>query len=285
MDKGSRTTGNRVQAMRNQAHARGATRVAAREPKQKIQIPKPSVQVVKNVSGWLVFSLLIVGAYFALQHLLPVVNQPIATVDVKGNLNYVSQREVQKRLEPYLVNKFLEVDLSVVSDELKDMPWVEHAEVRRVWPNKIEIVIKEQLPVARWGDDSLLNSAGETFAVPDLAPYMELPQLFGPLRSTKSVMNQYHNLAQMLRPLGFDIASLEMRDQGSWIIYTKQGLTILLGRDHLVDKMRRFALVFDSALKADVANIKQIDLRYANGVAVQWLEEQQPKLSNATAVR
>lgn len=284
MDKGSRQTTTQESAARRNTRARGATRKVVREPILTRNIPTPSSAVVKNIAGWMLFSILLVSVYFATQHLLPVLNQPIEQVDVKGNLNYVSQREVQKRLEPYLVDKFLEVDLVAINEELKNMPWVEHAEVRRVWPNRIEILIKEQLPVARWGQEFLLNTEGQTFAAPDIEAYQHLPQLFGPLRATKTVMNQYHNLSQMLRPLGFEIANLEMREQGSWVITTKQELKILLGRDHLVEKMRRFSIVFEKALKQDVAKIKQIDLRYSNGVAVQWHEEQ-ALLSQARTIR
>jgi cell division protein FtsQ len=57
---------------------------------------------------------------------------------------------------------------------------------------------------------------------------------------------------------------------------------ILLGRDHLVDKMRRFAGIHDKVLKQQIANIARIDLRYANGLAVAWREPVPPTATEAT---
>ena len=43
-------------------------------------------------------------------------------------------------------------------------------------------------------------------------------------------------------------------EYGSWFISTAQGVDILLGRDHLVDKIRRFASIHDKVLKQQIAN-------------------------------
>ena len=51
---------------------------------------------------------------------------------------------------------------------------------------------------------------------------------------------------------------------------------ILLGRDHVVEKMRRFAAIYERELKEQSANIARIDLRYANGLAVAWREPVEP---------
>ena len=83
-------------------------------------------------------------------------------------------------------------------------------------------------------------------------------------------MQQYQMLSQMLRPLGFSITRLELRERGSWFLSTGQGVEILLGRDHLVEKMRRFISIYEKTLKEQIANIERVDLRYPNGLAVAW---------------
>jgi len=155
------------------------------------------------------------------------------------------------------------------------MPWIAHAEVRRVWPDQVVIRLEEQLPVARWGDEALLNNQGQAFTPRELANYEHLPQLFGPQRAQQQVMQQYQVLSQMLRPLGFSIVRLELRERGSWFLTTGAssagpGIELLLGRDHLVEKMRRFIAIYDKTLKEQITNIARIDLRYSNGLAVGW---------------
>ena len=144
-----------------------------------------------------------------------------------------------------------------------------HAEVRRVWPDQIDVRLEEQLPIARWGDEALLNNQGQAFAPRELAHYEHLPQLYGPKRAQQQVMQQYQVLSQMLRPMGFSVARLELRERGSWFLSTAQGIELLLGRDHLVEKVRRFSAIYDKALKAQQTNIARIDLRYANGYALR----------------
>src|SRR5690606_1265945 len=73
-------------------------------------------------------------------------------------------------------------------------------------------------------------------------------------------------------PLGFSIARLELRARGSWFLTTSQGIELLLGRDQVIEKMRRFTAIYQQALVQESENIARIDLRYANGLAVAWHE-------------
>ena len=147
------------------------------------------------------------------------------------------------------------------------------------------IRLEEQLPIARWGEEALLNNNGQAFAPNNLSNYEHLPQLHGPKRAQQRVMQQYQMLSQMLRPLGFSIASLELRDRGSWFLTTSQGIELLLGRDHVVEKMRRFSAIYQKALQAQGENIARIDLRYANGLAVAWREPLPTATETTVAVK
>jgi cell division protein FtsQ len=213
--------------------------------------------------------------------LLPYADRPITKINVQGDLSYISQQAVQQRIAPYVASSFFTIDLESMRTELETMPWIAHAEVRRVWPDQVVIRLEEQLPVARWGDESLLNNQGQAFTPRELANYEHLPQLFGPQRAQQQVMQQYQVLSQMLRPLGFSIARLELRDRGSWFLTTGAGsagpgIELLLGRGNLLEKMRRFIAIYDKTLKEQITNIARIDLRYANGLAVGWREPVAP---------
>src|SRR5678816_2292351 len=47
---------------------------------------------------------------------------------------------------------------------LEQVPWVRRAAVRRVWPDRLEVSLEEQVPLARWGAEALVNTYGERFA-------------------------------------------------------------------------------------------------------------------------
>ena len=249
--------------------ARGASRLVQREP-LSTRLPRPSWNSLKRFAWPLLLVGLVAGLYELGQQLMPYADRPIAKVSVQGDLTYVTQQAVQARMAPFVEASFFEVDLEALRHDLEQMPWIAHVEARRIWPDQVMVRLDEQLPIARWGDEALLNNSGQAFAPNDLAEYEHLPQLHGPKRAQLRVMQQYQLLSQMLRPLGFSIARLELRARGSWFLTTSQGIELLLGRDQVIEKMRRFTAIYQQALEQESGNIARIDLRYANGLAVAW---------------
>lgn len=220
---------------------RGASRMVAKEP-MSVRLPKANFGFLKALFWPVLLVVLGYGTYEGAQRLMPYADRPITNINVQGDLTYISQQAVQQRIAPYVAASFFTVDLEGMRTELEQMPWIAHAEVRRVWPDQVVIRLEEQLPVARWGDEALLNNQGQAFTPRELANYEHLPQLFGPQRAQQQVMQQYQVLSQMLRPMGFSIARLELRERGSWFLTTGAGsagpgIELLLGRDHLVEKM------------------------------------------------
>jgi cell division protein FtsQ len=270
--------------LRGKPVPRGASRMVAKEP-IGMRLPRPNFDLLKRITWPLLLVVLGVGAYELAQRLLPYADRPISKISVEGDLSYISQQAVQQRIAPYVTASFFSVDLQGMRSELEQMPWIATANVRRVWPDQVLVHLEEQLPIARWGDEALLNNQGQAFAPRELAHYEHLPQLYGPKRAQQQVMQQYQVLSQMLRPLGFSVARLELRERGSWFLSTGQGIELLLGRDHLVEKMRRFIAIYDKVLKAQQTNIARIDLRYANGLAVAWREPVAPTAADSAVVQ
>ncbi|MCK9535252.1 MAG: cell division protein FtsQ/DivIB [Pseudomonas sp.] len=262
-----------------QAPARGASRTAVRQPAR--QWPKPN---------WTLISLLaVVGLLLALllnferfwQATQPYINPPIAKIRVLTELSTAKQQVLEKQLMPYADGLFFSVDIGAVRHAVEELPWVVNAEVSRIWPNQLQVIIQEQLPVARWGGDALLSTQGYLFNAIDIEAYGHLPQLSGPKDAQGRVMQQYLVFSQALRPLGYSIKKLQMRERGSWFVTTQTGLKLLFGRDHLVEKMRRFAVVHKNELQGQIDKIERVDLRYANGLAVAW---RAPTEAETTAV-
>ena len=262
-----------------QAPARGARRAGV--PKTAWQWPKPNWTLIGRVLLAVLFLVLLLSADRGWQLLKPHVNQPISTIRVLGELSAVNQQAVQKKLMPYSTDLFLSVNIDAVRKALEELPWVASAEVSRIWPDQLQVIVQEQLPVARWGNDALLSTQGYLFTALNVQAYSDLPQLSGPKDTQQRVMQQYLTFSQALRPLGYSIKQLEMRERGSWFVTTQTGLQLLFGRDHLVEKMRRFAVVHEKELKEQIDKIERVDLRYANGLAVAW---RTPTASETTAV-
>ncbi|KRW62725.1 cell division protein FtsQ/DivIB [Pseudomonas sp. TTU2014-080ASC] len=272
--------------LRGKPAPRGASRLVAKEPiSKRLAAPKVSFGWVRRLTWPLLLLGLGFGTYELSVRALPYADQPIAKISVEGDLGYINQQAVQERIAPYASASFFSVDLLGLRRDLEAMPWIAHAQVRRVWPDQLVVRLEEQLPIARWGDEALLNNQGGAFAPQELKNYQHLPQLYGPKRAQQRVMQQYQVLSQMLRPMGFTVARLELRERGSWFLSTGQGIELLLGRDHVVEKMRRFASIYNKVLKDQQENIARIDLRYANGLAVAWREPVAPVAGETAAMQ
>lgn len=268
-------------ASQRQTH-RGATRL---ESKKHFTIStKPVVGYLKT-AGWLMIAVIVaLIVYGAVNRVVTYVNQPISKVRILGDLNYVDQLALQKRIEPYVTGGFLEINLEELRIKLEKTPWVSHVEVERVWPDQVNIHLFGKHPVARWGENSLLNNVGEAFVPHQMDAYKSLPLLDGPDYAQSQVMQQYQIISQLLRPMEFSVASLTLSDRGGWSLMTNTGIELVLGSDDLLGKVRRFTKAYDSNLATKMDNIAKVDLRYANGLAVTWKDPTKEMNVNATKI-
>ena len=211
----------------------------------------------------------------AVQNMLPYVDREITHVDVQGALSDSRRKEVDQQIAGYAHARFFSVDLSAMRNTLEDMPWIARADIRRVWPDQLIINLYEQQPVARWGDQQLLNNKGQLFLPINRDSYGYLPHLQGEVGSEQQVMQTYQLLSQLLRPLGLTVLNVELRDREAWffsvgVTGTNQVFDVMVGREHLLEKMRNFVVIYQKKLQSQVGRVAHVDLRYSKGLAVAW---------------
>lgn len=274
---GMRTGNNGKAGMRVQTTPRGASRVAP-PPARHRQWRMPRINW--RLAGRLLFAMLAVVALGAglqaWQVLWPQLDRPISQVLVESKLGEVApqnQQQLQQELERFGEARFLSASLAAMQQALEQLPWVDQARISRVWPDQLKIEVVEQQPIARWGEQQWLNSRGQVFHGVTRAPGGAMPQLVGPEGTEEQVMQQYWSLTRILRPMGYSITRLELRARGSWFVHTREGLELLLGRDEILEKMRRFTTIYERELKEQMKQIARVDLRYANGLAVAWRDD------------
>jgi cell division protein FtsQ len=156
-----------------------------------------------------------------------------------------------------------------ITSLLESHPWIERAFVRRRWPSGIEVKVIEEVPVARWGDKNFLNSKGEILDLNN-RNLSSLPLLTGVEDSERLIMNTYREIILLLRPAGLKITELSYNNQGVWKLTLSNGLEILIGRDQIIEKIRRFLIIWMATLKSSSNDMDGVDIRYDNGIAVRW---------------
>lgn len=166
-----------------------------------------------------------------------------------------------------------------VKQALSELDWVHHANVRKNWPNAIEVEVFPENVLAYWNDDGFINSEGSVVSAEVLVGG-DLPHLYGTQGSEQNVMEQFQQLSQMLNSYGQGIKVLTVSDRGAWSLETKSGVEVLLGKEDLKARLRRFLSVSVTlAERGEAMFVKRMDARYVNGVAVHFEKKNQTKFT------
>jgi cell division protein FtsQ len=196
---------------------------------------------------------------------------PVDRVVFAGDFRHVSREILVDRVTSHLAVGYISLDLESIQSELEQEPWVYRAIVERVWPRELKITIVEETPIAAWGNGGLLNHRGKIFLpAKELRSDASLPLLTGPDGGAIEIMRQYRLMSQLLGDENLVLQRLQMNDRGGWIATLNGGAVLVLGRQEPLEKLRRFMWVYKQQLAADFEQVRRVDTRYINGLAVSW---------------
>jgi cell division protein FtsQ len=163
---------------------------------------------------------------------------------------------------------FFHINVRAVQTEMLLQPWVSKAIVKRSWRDKLIIQIREQRPVARWGEKELLNEAGEIFSPDFLGKAKTLVRLTGPVGTQKIMLEHYKVMSAWLEVFGLGVSEVLLTDRRAWTLYTDDGKALVMGREDILKRLQRFLIGYPKELAARWSEVSRVDLRYSNGLAV-----------------
>lgn len=207
---------------------------------------------------------------WATGQVLGAMDRQIMAIDVRGDLVGESQVALERRVGQWVGKSFFATDLAEVKTALEQRPWVETAAVRRIWPDRLVVDIREKKPLAYWNDDQLVSRAGELFAPVNRDIAGRLPRLAGPDDRVRDVIDMGRRMADTLSDHGLGFAGLTLEPRGAWTLQLANGIEVSLGRDQVAQRFERFMAVYQEQLAVRADEVQRIDARYTNGVAVQW---------------
>jgi cell division protein FtsQ len=194
---------------------------------------------------------------------------PMRSLSVSGEFKLVSDQQVRQSVLPLVNRGYFAVDLEQVRSKIAALPWVKHVDVRKRWPDRLEVVISEYKPLARWGKEKLLAENGEIFMAPKNAVY-KLPLFDGPDLHAADMMAFYSYTKPLFLGLGLQINTVHMSARGSWNVVLSDGLEIEVGRADMQSRLARFARLMTQVKNDDTRQLAKVDLRYTNGFALVW---------------
>jgi cell division protein FtsQ len=208
---------------------------------------------------------------------------PLRTMRINDDLQRVDARQVRETMLPYASRGFFAVRLGDAQAAVARLPWVERAEVRKRWPDVIEVRIVEHRPFARWGEDRLLSEQGRLFPTAGIELPQALPRLHGPDSRVAEVVALYNESRAMFLPTGYDVHALQLDSRGSWSLVLSNGTEVVIGSHEARLRLGRFARLLPQLMNRQVLPMQRADLRYTNGFAVTWSEKPGPGPRVSTA--
>lgn len=197
----------------------------------------------------------------------------LRSIRVEGDVLQVTRGAIVDALQGRVSGTFFTVDVDGIRAMFQAIPWVRRAEVRRRWPDRLEVRIEEHQPLARWGQESagqLVNSHGEVFSG---RVERELPMFAGPAGSEQEVTRRYTLFRNLLAPVSLEPRTVTLSQRHSWQIRLSNGLIVQLGRDSdrdpLHERLARFVELYPGTIGRFARRFDYVDLRYPNGFALR----------------
>jgi cell division protein FtsQ len=208
---------------------------------------------------------------------------PVRWIEVSGPFERVTAEQVRTAVSPALRGGFFFLPLSEIRNRVAAMNWVESVEVRKRWPDTVEVRLSERRVLARLGRDQLIDRQGRAFAADSHAPTGGIPRFDVAPTRIDEALALYSELRSDLESLGLDLSRLTLNDRGSAALETSDGLEIVLGRADHERRWRRLMQGLQLLREREQRMPARIDLRYTNGFAVAWRTEGEPATATGNA--
>lgn len=258
------------------------TSIRRRKPATTSIHEKPP-ELKDKLVGWgswflLIFALitLMFGGYAAYQK---ITQAKIAHVYISG-VDENAQQYMFDYLDDDLKGGYFTTDLALIRDKALQLSWVERVVVVRSWPDAFVVQITPRHPIARWGTGRFLSDEGVVFQPVQQVSTTHLPLLHGPVTQSRLMMTKYRDINHMFAPLGLRLKELYLTERMTWFMQFDSGLRLIVDQDQTMSKLQRLSDLSKSDLQLVWSQIAAIDLRYRNGLAIQWKNARPPKILN-----
>lgn len=208
-----------------------------------------------------------------IQHLARIAGFGIDQVNLKGH-TFSFDRDIFDALDLANVKTFAALDPAAVKARIERLPWIDTAELSRVYPGRLDIRVTERTPYALWTRDDrhyLIDKTGRVLAAVSGDTLPKLPHFVGEGAAAGAApfMEQLARYPE----ISASFATAERVSDRRWRLKLTNGTTIELPADGEVGALE--AIAGDEALKRlVVAGNTTLDFRGPGRLAIR--PEKQP---------
>ena len=192
----------------------------------------------------------------------------VKRITVEGQ-QHTTDAELTRALGAGPGSFMLAFDTDAAKERLEQVPWVKRAQVMRLLPSTLQVVIEERVPFAVWqsrGQTYVVDVEGAVIAPAVREAYPNLPLVVG-----EGAGKNAANLFETLKP--FDsvtkqmVAALRVGDR-SWTLKLSSGVDVMLPDDGVADALKTL-INLDRDRSLLQREIAAVDLRLADRVSVR----------------
>lgn len=202
---------------------------------------------------------------------------PIKEIVVSGDYNYVEREQIYLVAENYLEGNFFTININLLREGMKKLPWIKDVDIYRQWPNRITMLALQHKPVARYGMQGLVSEDGVLFgaAYEDYLPYFN-----GPEEKISLINEKFNAFKEILSEEYIQIHKITLTRKNDWYIETGDGMIIKLNDTKSEENLKIFVSNFQNVLKTMNKRIGLVDLRYRDGFSVNSFKEPNRKIKH-----
>jgi cell division protein FtsQ len=199
----------------------------------------------------------------------------VKRITVEGQ-QHVSDAELTTALGAGPGSLMLAFNTDAAKERLERVPWVKHAQVMRLLPSTLQVVIEERVPFAVWqskGQTYVVDTEGAVIAPAVREAYAGLPLVVGE-GAGKNAADLFETLKPFESVTKEMVAALRVGDR-RWTLKLASGVDIMLPDDGVADALKTLiGLDRDRGLLG--RNLTAVDLRLADRVSVRLRDNALP---------
>jgi cell division protein FtsQ len=206
-----------------------------------------------------------------IEHLAVVAGFGVKRITITGQL-HAADAAITAALAAGPDTMMLGFDTDAAKARLEALPWIRHAQVMRLLPSTLQVVVEERTPYAVWqnkGQTYVIDAEGVVLAPALREAYAGLPLVVGEGAGKNAAqlfdqLTPYGGLTQNL------IAAIRVGDR-RWTLKLASGLEIMLPDDNIGEALASLTKLDQEhgVLKRDIA---AVDLRLLDRVSVRLRE-------------
>ena len=197
---------------------------------------------------------------------------PIRNVEIAG-AKELSKEEILAASGMTPSGSLLFLDVAAVRANVKALPLVAEATVRKLYPDQVDIRIVEREAFALWQNDGIVSVVSSDGTVIDTLRerrYLKLPHVVGP--GARLRVREYAEILEGVPELKAQIRAGVLVSERRWTLKLANGVDVKLPEERPVEALRQLVRL-DREAQVLSKDILAVDLRVPGRVAFRLSEE------------